>query len=229
MKKKKEKKRKHQVEIPNGYFHYNIDDEGSLVFVDVISTVSEQPTSNNTTNRQHHAQRHSRPIQAGDYVVLDFSGDVCKHDWAAIAANPRAMHLPALPLDRFRTIYRQAINQIVSSEATPVLLALPTLLPQRYFDFVTQEIDREAVLQWLSGDVCSLSSRHEQYNSIICEEASMQAIPLIDISSLLLKHRNTDDYYAPDGIHPNTKGHTLIAETVAQSGVMPAELKRIAQ
>ena len=39
-------------------------------------------------------------------------------------------------------------------------------------------------------------------------------VPVIDVTSAFLYHKTFSDYMCADGIHPNEKGHRLIADTV---------------
>lgn len=56
---------------------------------------------------------------------------------------------------------------------------------------------------------------HESYNNKICSIAEKNGIRLIDIRSAFLELGNYSDFLCEDGIHPNEKGHKLIAEAIS--------------
>ena len=96
-----------------------------------------------------HKGRHNRSLdrrlkglREGDRVVLEYGGDYCKYNWAAIASNPDGYHESELSFGQFRETYTHAIAKIKSLGAQPVLLTLPTLLPQRFFDHISRNLNR---------------------------------------------------------------------------------------
>ena len=102
--------------------------------------------------------RHLSQIQQGDIVVMEFGGNDCNFDWSAVAANPDAEHTPIVPLAQFSELYSQAVSVLLSVGAKPILLSLPALLPQRFFDYVSRNLNRDNILRWLGGDVCFISN-----------------------------------------------------------------------
>lgn len=166
--------------------------------------------------------RHLREIKPGDRVVLEFGGNDCNFDWKAIASDPLGAHKPQVGLMQFHELYVSAIEKIRSVGATPVMLSLPALLPQRFFEFVSKGLDKENILRWLGGDVNYISNWHEQYNLEIFKIAAELQVQVIDISTVFLALRSLGDYYCSDGMHPNEAGHALIAEVVLASGLVSA-------
>ncbi len=156
-------------------------------------------------------------IKHGDTVVLEFAGNSCNYDWKAVSENPEASHLPLMSLSHFRNIYTDIVAQLRVIGARPIILSLPELLPQRYFDFVSQGLDKSNILRWLGGDVANLSGWHEQYNRELFKLGKELGVPIVDIGSLLLNCRSLGDCYSSDGMHPNKRGLAMIAESVVPS------------
>ena len=100
------------------------------------------------------------------------------------------------------------------SSAIPVLLSLPELDSQRFFDHVSKGLDRENIMKWLKGDVNNIAHWHEQYNIEVFKLGISRGIRVIDISSAFLRQRRISDYLCEDGMHPNEAGHRLIAEAI---------------
>ncbi|MDY6289728.1 MAG: SGNH/GDSL hydrolase family protein [Bacteroidales bacterium] len=169
-----------------------------------------------------HVDRHNRwldrrlrGVKKDDLVVLEYGGNYCNFDWAAISSNPDIDHRPLLSFGQFREFYANAITKCQAIGARVALLTLPTLLPQRYFDLVSRNLNRDNLKQWMGGDVCSLSRWNEQYNEEILSLAAQYQVPVIDINPSFLRHHFLEDCYSDDGMRPNNIGHTVIAELVA--------------
>jgi hypothetical protein len=169
-----------------------------------------------------HVDRHNRwldrrlrGVKKDDLVVLEYGGNYCNFDWAAISSNPDIDHRPLLSFGQFREFYANAITKCQAIGARVALLTLPTLLPQRYFDHISRGLNRTAILQWLGGDVCNLNHWQEQYNEEIASLAAQYSLPLIDINPMFLNRHYLEECYTSDGMHPNATGQAVINEIVA--------------
>lgn len=159
-------------------------------------------------------ERYFNRIEKGDIVVLEFGGNDCNFDWRAIAADPDGKHEPKLAIPRFVDTYNNVIDRVEEIGAIPVLLSLPELDSQRFFDHVSAGLNGENILRWLEGDVNNIGHWHEQYNLEVFKIAARRGIKLIDISSVFLRQRRLSDYLCEDGMHPNEGGHKLIADAI---------------
>ena len=101
----------------------------------------------------------------------------------------------------------------------PVLLSLPPIISDRYFEAITRTMDtlrRSNILRWLGGSVENITRWHEMYNLQLFKLAAMLDVPIIDITSPFLVERNYRALFCDDGIHPNERGHRLIAEKICK-------------
>jgi len=172
---------------------------------------------NNAKKSNASLNRRLKEIKSGDTVVLEFGGDICNFDWKAVSEAPEADHAPQMTLADFRELYQHVVSRFREVGAKPVLLSLPELLPQRFFDYVSRNLNKENILKWLKGDVNVLSDWYEQYNQEIFKLGSELNIPVVDITSVFLDRRSLGDCYSSDGMHPNKRGNTVITETVMSS------------
>lgn len=159
-------------------------------------------------------ERYFNRIEKGDIVVLEFGGNDCNFDWSAIAADPDGKHEPKLAIPQFVDAYNKVIDRVEEIGAIPVLLSLPELDSQRFFDHVSAGLNGENILRWLEGDVNNIGHWHEQYNLEVFKIAARRGIKLIDISSVFLRQRRLSDFLCEDGMHPNEAGHKLIADAI---------------
>ena len=160
--------------------------------------------------------RYLNKISSEDIVVLEFGGNDCNFNWEEVAAHPSKHHGPMVGLAEFGEHYRTMINRIKELGAIPILLTLPILESQLFFDFVSRGLNKENIMKWLGGNVNYINNWHEQYNLEIFNIGMTEDVRVIDISTVFLKQRNLSAYYCADGMHPNEKGHQLIAEAIKE-------------
>ena len=160
-----------------------------------------------------------------DFVVLEFGGNDCNFNWEEISNAPEAEHKPATPLDEFKKSYLSLIEQVRSTGAKPLMFNLPPIDASRYFAWLSKGLNAENILKWL-GDVDHIFRWHKSYNDAICLIAEETGTPLVDVRSDFSKTPDFREYLCDDGIHPNSKGHRIIFETVSRfaSSIAPTIL-----
>ncbi|AFA48612.1 SGNH/GDSL hydrolase family protein [Acetobacterium woodii] len=160
-------------------------------------------------------KRHANKIASYDNVFLEFGGNDCNYAWDEIAESPQVEHIPKTPAVIFEKIYTQIIEEIKTNGGKPIMLSLPPLVPERYFEWFSQNLNKENLLKWL-GSVNAIYRWQEMYNLQVVLLAKKLSTPLIDIRSEFLKKRRYEDYIGEDGIHPNRLGYELIYQTITQ-------------
>lgn len=161
--------------------------------------------------------RYSADIKDSDYIVMEFGGNDCDHRWIEIANNPTADHSPIIDLSKYVELFRTIVIKVKESNSKPLLLSLPPIIAEDYFNAFTQNMSaeqRENVLLWLNGCLENITQWHEMYNLELFKLATELNIPIIDITSPFLVKRNYRELFCTDGIHPNKRGHSLIADTI---------------
>lgn len=154
-----------------------------------------------------------------DAALIEFGGNDCDYDWAQIAAQPEQDHQPKTPLAVFSSQLRDMVQLVAQKGIRPVLLTLPPIHAQRYFDFFTRSgLNRRNILDWL-GDIQHIYRWHERYNNAIVRVAIEAECQLIDIREAFLDQKKYEEYLCVDGIHPNEKGHSLIDSVLEGVGL----------
>lgn len=153
-------------------------------------------------------------IKDSDFVLFEYGGNDCDYNWAAISENPYAVHVPNTPIPEFVSCYSTMIDSVRSAGGNPVLLSLPVLDPNRFFQHVTRGLNAGNVLKWLGGSVLTIDRWHSRYNMEIFRLGSEKRVPVIDITSAFLEKKDYFEYICKDGIHPNERGHELIASAI---------------
>jgi len=161
--------------------------------------------------------RHINDVRDCEVMALEYGGNDSDYSWDEIAGDPLGEHLPKTPIASFESTYRAIIDQLKEMGKKIVMINLPPIDEHKYFNWVSRGLDKEKILQWLGGSDEYIYRWHEIYNVQICNIASEYNIPLIDIRSAFLERRNYSDFLCSDGIHPNEKGHEIIAEAISQA------------
>ncbi|MGI5984671.1 MAG: SGNH/GDSL hydrolase family protein [Clostridiales bacterium] len=161
--------------------------------------------------------RHIRDVESCDVTVLEYGGNDSDHDWKEISENPLGDHLPKTPIDEFAESYREIIGKLNEMGKSIIMLNLPPIDEHKYFNWFSKGLDGENILKWLGGSEKYIYRFHEIYNVQVCNIAAEYNIPLIDIRSAFLEKRDYSEYLCNDGIHPNEKGHELIAGVITDA------------
>ncbi len=155
----------------------------------------------------------AEPPEADALALIEFGGNDCDMDWAAIAADPLKEHQPNTPPQAFAEKLERLVAQVRGEGMRPMLVVPTPLCATRYFDWVTRALDREAVLRYL-GDVEHIYRWQELYACTVYRTALKLACPILDLRTPFLQHRNYKELLCVDGIHPNAAGHALMLETL---------------
>ena len=147
----------------------------------------------------------------GEIALLEFGGNDCDYDWAAIAAAPDENHDCKTPPAQFLNCYRRAIRLLRRSGRTPVLASLPPVNAELYLRFLCRDgLDRGSILRWL-GDVQRIYRWQENYSQMVGQLSREEGTPLVDLRRPFLQDtRAPSALLCADGIHPSRLGQGLI-------------------
>ena len=154
--------------------------------------------------------RHIDKLSLFSHTFLEFGGNDCDLKWDEISNSPRGIHLPQVPLPQFEEIYVKIINLIKAAGSLPAIMTLPPLDPEKFLNWVSKGLNRENIIKYL-GDAKAIYKWHESYNTVVENISEKCAVRLLDIRGVFLRQNTYTDYLCIDGMHPNAKGHALIA------------------
>jgi len=152
-----------------------------------------------------------------DSVLFEFGGNDCNFDWEQVALHPDDTHECATGLKQFYDTYTAMIAKVLEKGKKVILLNLPPIDDEKYFRWISQGRCGENILKWLGGSSRFIYNWHESYNCAVANIANAMNVTLVDIRTAFLQQRNYRDYLCLDGIHPNEKGHALIAEALTSA------------
>ncbi|MFA6468064.1 MAG: SGNH/GDSL hydrolase family protein [Bacteroidota bacterium] len=150
-----------------------------------------------------------------DIVLIEFGGNDCDFQWDAIAENPAGEFHPKTECKTFYQHLRELVGQLNSMDIIPVLVSLPPLDAEKYFQWISKNSDQaqKNILKYI-GNISRIYSWHEQYNAAILRVAEETKTRLIDIRSSFLQTEDYTKLICLDGIHPNKEGHKVIADKI---------------
>ncbi len=152
----------------------------------------------------------------GEVAVLEFGGNDCDYDWAAISAEPDGIYDCKTPPEKFRRMYREAIDLVRGSGRRPVVLTLPPVHSERYLEYICRGgLSSGNILHWL-GDVNHIYRWQAKYSHMARRIAEEKQAELIDVRrAFITDSRGPDELTCDDGIHPSYAGQQLIYETIS--------------
>ena len=163
-------------------------------------------------------ERHATDIAESDYTFIEYGGNDCDFDWIKIAQDPHGEHKARTPLEEFTEELSSLVAKIRELGSVPVLITLPPILSDTYFSFFSRSMSDEQknnIKEWLGGDVGIITRWHESYNRALFQVANQTRTQIIDITTPFDTFRgDLTSLYCADGIHPNARGHKLIAHTI---------------
>ncbi|WP_024832445.1 SGNH/GDSL hydrolase family protein [Ruminiclostridium josui] len=148
-------------------------------------------------------------------VIIEFGGNDCDFNWREIAENPDLPHQPKTSIESFKSTLQNMIDMFRKKGVTPVLMNLPPLEPERYFNWVSKGLNRDNILHWL-GDVARIYRWQEAYNNAVEWVSRQMSCKMIDIREGFLLSKNYSSQICTDGMHPNEKGHKKILESMLE-------------
>ena len=162
-------------------------------------------------------ERYLDKLDGTKYVLMCYGGNDSDYDWRAIADCPESEHAPKTPLRIFEKTYTRIVSKIREMGYTPLIMSLPPMDAQQYFNFFTSNFNdtqRSNVLKWLNGSINTIWAGHELYNDAVKRVASATDCVLIDCTTTLGDGKN---YLCDDGIHPNLAGQSKIASIILRN------------
>lgn len=147
--------------------------------------------------------------------AIEFGGNDCDLNWAEVAAHPLSAVKAKVPLDTYISKLTEFVLKVRDSGMQPLLITPLPLHSQRYFDWVTKDLNKDHVLTAL-GDVNGIYRWQERYAIAMRNVACTLKCRLLDLRDLFLAQPNYEKLMCVDGIHPNNEGHRLISTAVAE-------------
>jgi len=151
-----------------------------------------------------------------DTAVIEFGGNDCNFDWAAVSEHPEAQHLPVTSPEAYLESMRAMVRRLLAIGVRPVLMTLPPIDAERYFRFlVGDRLNPKHIMKWL-GDVQQIYRYQEMYSLLVEKVAREFSIRLIDLRQKCLENRGfVKEMICEDGLHLTEAGQLFIGDAIA--------------
>ena len=152
---------------------------------------------------------------AGALCAVEFGGNDCDLNWKEVAAHPEQTIKARVDLSAFEDGLVTFVKMIRNRDMKPLLVTPLPLHAERYFQWVTRGLDADAVLKAL-GDVNHIYHWQERYAIAVRNVARETRCPFLDLRDVILAQPDYEQLMCVDGIHPNDRGHRVLAEAVLE-------------
>ncbi len=172
----------------------------------------------------------ARDLESGvdcDAALIEFGGNDCNFDWAAISECPDAHHDPVTTPERYIAALRDIVQRLYQRGIRPILMTLPPIDAERYFKFlVGDKLNAANILKWL-GDVQQIYRFHEMYSWLVEKVAREFQIRLLDLRQrCLARHGFLANMICEDGLHLNEEGQRFVGEQIAELVLLEERAQR---
>lgn len=158
---------------------------------------------------------HLNQAKESDYILLSFGANESNYDWDGISKNPDKKHTPKLGIKEFHQKYVALIHRIQKMGKMPLLLSMVPVGSDNFYQTICQGRNAQNILKFLRGDVGNIYRWNSMYNFEVFKIAQETNVPVVDITTNFLKELDYTQFLCDDGVHPNEKGHALIAQTLS--------------
>lgn len=152
-------------------------------------------------------------LRPGGVAALEFGGNDCDMDWKAVSEAPDEEHDPRTPLKVFTKTLSGLVEKVRKGGMLPVLVVPPPIDAERYFRWVSKNLNPKAILQYL-GDVQHIYRWQERYALAVRDLARKMGCKALDLRDAFLASRDFKELICVDGIHPTEAGYHVIWEAV---------------
>ena len=167
------------------------------------------------TSQQGLERMEKQELEPGALAVIEFGGNDCDLDWKGTSENPDVPQYGKVPLEKFGENLRAMVEKVRAAGMKPILVTPPPLVAQRYFAWVSKNLNPKHVLDYL-GDVEHIYRWQERYALAVAEIGSKLGCTLLNLREAFLVARDFKSLLCVDGIHPTPEGHRLIWGAVSR-------------
>ena len=152
----------------------------------------------------------AKPVK-GALCVLEYGGNDCNMDWAEVAEHPDEPPKPKVELPEFMSKLEEFIHKVEAKGMRAMLITPLPLNAEKFFNWVSQGLDREAILQAV-GEVQNIYGWQERYAIAVRNVAAKTKTPLIDLRDTMLSNKEYPNLICRDGMHLKDDGYRFIAD-----------------
>lgn len=147
-----------------------------------------------------------------DICIIEFGDNDSDYDWTQIDQNPEGNFSKKTTEEDFVRILDEMVKACKARKIIPLLATAPALVPERWINTISKNLNKENILKFLNNDINQLLKNQEDYANLLLKYAKENDIICVDFRNQLLKETNYGDLICIDGIHPNEKGYKIMSK-----------------
>lgn len=155
-------------------------------------------------------------IQPGQKVFIEFGGDENIYNWSNIAKNACGLHLPKVTPEEFRIKYISVIREVRDLGAEPILLGMPPIDTQKYFENISKGRNKEGILEWLGGSRYYISNIYDIYKEQLSRISREEGVKFVQLATEMSKDIHFGDLLENDGVHLNQNGYAAAEKIISK-------------
>jgi acyl-CoA thioesterase I len=151
------------------------------------------------------------PPVEGALCVLEYGGNDCNMDWAYVAEHPEEPTKATVGLPEFSDALEEFIGKVEKRNMKPMLITPLPLHAEKFFSWVSQGLNREAILQAI-GEVQNIYGWQERYANAVRNVAAKTKTQLLDLRDTFLANKDYPTLICRDGMHLVDDGYRFLAD-----------------
>ena len=150
------------------------------------------------------------PVE-GALCVIEYGGNDCNMDWAKVAENPDKTPQANVDIGVFSDKIEEFIQKVKDRGMKPLLITPLPLHAEKFFNWVSQGLNRDAILQAI-GEVQNIYGWQERYANAVRNVAARTRTQLLDLRDAMLANKEYPNLICRDGMHLEDAGYRFIAD-----------------
>ncbi len=151
------------------------------------------------------------PAVEGALCVIEYGGNDCNLDWAYVAQHPEETPQASVNLDAFSGALETFIHTAEERGMKPMLITPLPLHAEKFFNWVSQGLNKEAILQAI-GEVQNIYGWQERYANAVRNVAAKLKTPLLDLRDTFLANKEYPALICRDGMHLVDDGYRFLSD-----------------
>jgi len=152
----------------------------------------------------------AQPVE-GALCVVEYGGNDCNLDWKRLAAYPQEGPQAKVEIAAFSQKLEEFVTKIGERGMKALLITPLPLHAERFFNWVSQGLNREAIKQAL-GDIQNIYSWQERYAIAVRNVAQKMGAPLLDLRDVMLANNKYPFLICKDGMHLCDDGYRYLTD-----------------
>ena len=157
-------------------------------------------------------KRDINEIKQFDRMYIELGGNDCNYDWDQISDNPYSKHEPVTTIE----VYKETLSEIIDFarlyEITPILVSLPPLDYNQFYDFIVKNRNESNIMSFL-GTKDQIYKHQKSYSDVVLSIAKEKKVDYMPLREIFLSRSDFSKILYVDGMHLTEGGQGIIYDS----------------